>query len=131
MRNTTANEQGSQHSDKGDMEVIVSVSGTDNEDIIITLSEIINRFNGRLQASRFHRMDDRFSGLFYVSINIAYFGPFRACLESLNSKRLQFEFSPGNAASSNALNSCGPSSFGGYQNRCNSTKADLEFWLYS
>lgn len=104
MRNTTANEQGSQHSDKGDMEVIVSVSGTDNEDIIITLSEIINRFNGRLQASRFHRMDDRFSGLFYVSINIAYFGPFRACLESLNSKRLQFEFSPGNAASSNALN---------------------------
>ncbi|GAA0210446.1 hypothetical protein GCM10009123_17280 [Kangiella japonica] len=104
MRNMTGSEQGLQHSDNSDMEVIVSVSGTDNEDIIVTLSEILNRFNGRLQASRFHRIEDRFNGLFYISINIAYFGPFRACLESLNSKRLQFEFSPGHSLSSGILN---------------------------
>lgn len=103
MRNTTGSEHDLLHSDSGDMEVIVSVSGTDNEDIIVTLSEILNRFNGRLQASRFHRIDGRFNGLFYVSINIAYFGPFRACLESLNSSRLQFEFSPGHPSTSNAV----------------------------
>lgn len=97
MRIESGYEQGLQHSDQGDMEIIVSVSGTDNEQIIVTLSEIINRFNGRLQASRFNRIDKAFNGLFYISINLSYFGPFRACLESLNSDRLHFEFSPANS----------------------------------
>lgn len=77
-----------------DMDVILSVTGKDNEQIIITLSEIINRFKGRLQASRFNRIDKTFNGLFYISLNLSYFGAFRACLESLNSDRLHFEFSP-------------------------------------
>lgn len=103
MRTETGSEQGLQHSDKGNMEVIVSVSGTDNEQIIVTLSEIINRFNGSLQASRFNRIDKRFNGLFYISINIAYFGPFRACLESLSSERLHFEFSPADSTANVAI----------------------------
>jgi glycine cleavage system regulatory protein len=104
MRTETGSEQGLQHSDQGDMEVIVSVTGTDNEQIIVTLSEIINRFSGRLQASRFNRIDKTFNGLFYISINLAYFGPFRACLESLNSERLHFEFSPANPSSNSLFN---------------------------
>ncbi|WP_223670081.1 hypothetical protein [Kangiella shandongensis] len=77
-----------------DIDVIVSVTGSGNEEIIITLSEIINRFNGRLQASRFNRMNNVFNGLLYISINPAYFGSFRACLDSLSSERLNFELSP-------------------------------------
>lgn len=77
-----------------DIDVIVSVTGSDNEEIVITLSEIINRFNGRLQASRFNRMNNVFNGLLYVSINPAYFGSFRSCLDSLSSDRLHFKLSP-------------------------------------
>lgn len=103
MQNGIGSEQLLEHlqQPEKDMEVIVSVTGNDNEEIIITLSEIINRFSGRLQASRFNRLDTSFNGLFYVSINIAYFGAFRACLESLNSERLNFEFSPAKSESSN------------------------------
>ncbi|AKE52949.1 hypothetical protein [Kangiella geojedonensis] len=98
MRNETERGDSVRYSEQEDMEVIVSVTGSDNELIIVTLSEIINRFNGRLQASRFNRIDKAFNGLFYISINLAYFGPFRACLESLNSERLHFEFSPANSS---------------------------------
>ncbi|GAA4347612.1 hypothetical protein [Kangiella taiwanensis] len=100
MRNETDRGDSLRYSEQEDMEVIVSVTGSDNELIIVTLSEIINRFNGRLQASRFNRIEKTFNGLFYISINLAYFGPFRACLESLNSDRLHFEFSPANSSNS-------------------------------
>lgn len=103
MRTEAGSERGMQHSEQEDMEVIVSVTGTDNEQIIVTLSEIISRFNGRLQATRFNRLDKTFNGLFYISINVAYFGPFRACLESLNSGRLHFEFSPADSNSNVVL----------------------------
>ncbi|AOE50771.1 hypothetical protein [Kangiella sediminilitoris] len=79
-----------------DIEVIISVTGTDNEEIIVNLSEIINRFNARLQASRFNRMGNAFNGLLSVSINPVYFGSFRACLDSLSSERLQFNLTPAN-----------------------------------
>ena len=104
MRNETNRGESLRYSEQEDMEVIVSVTGRDNELIIVTLSEIINRFNGRLQASRFNRIDKTFNGLFYISINLAYFGPFRACLESLNSDRLHFEFSPANSSNNTISN---------------------------
>ncbi|GAA4361692.1 hypothetical protein [Kangiella marina] len=99
MRNKTERSDSVRYSEMDDMEVIVSVTGSDNDLIIVTLSEIINRFNGNLQASRFNRIDKTFNGLFYISLNMAYFGRFRACLESLNSDKLQFEFSPANSSS--------------------------------
>lgn len=104
MRNETDRGESLRYSEQDDMEVIVSVTGSDNELIIVTLSEIINRFNGRLQASRFNRIDKTFNGLFYISINLAYFGPFRACLESLNSDKLHFEFSPANSSTNGLTN---------------------------
>ena len=104
MRNETNRGESLRYSEQEDMEVIVSVTGSDNELIIVTLSEIINRFNGRLQASRFNRIDKTFNGLFYISINLAYFGPFRACLESLNSDRLHFAVSPANSSNNTISN---------------------------
>jgi len=101
MQTNLHNEEFWKQESQQDMEVIVSVTGKDNEQIITTLSEIINRFNGRLQASRFNRIDKTFNGLFYISLNLAYFGPFRACLESLNSERLHFEFSAAEKSSAN------------------------------
>lgn len=77
---------------KLDKKFILTVTGSDHPEIITTITEILHRFKGSMEVSRFNRVKDHFSGLFAVSINSMYFKPFMACLESLESTKLRFEF---------------------------------------
>lgn len=80
------------HKLKLDKKFILTVTGSDHPEIITTITEILNRFKGSMEVSRFNRVKDHFGGLFAVSINSMYFKPFMACLESLESTKLRFEF---------------------------------------
>ncbi|MHC9509559.1 ACT domain-containing protein [Kangiella sp. M94] len=80
------------HKLKLDKKFILTVTGSDHPEIITTITEILHRFKGSMEVSRFNRVKDHFSGLFAVSINSMYFNPFIACLESLESTKLRFQF---------------------------------------
>ena len=80
------------HKLKLDKKFILTVTGSDHPEIITTITEILHRFKGSMEVSRFSRVKDHFSGLFAVSLNSMYFKPFMACLESLESTKLRFEF---------------------------------------
>ncbi len=81
-----------QHKLKLDKKFILKVTGSDHPEIITTITEILHRFKGSMEVSRFNRVKDHFTGLFAVSLNSMYFKPFVACLESLESAKLRFEF---------------------------------------
>lgn len=80
------------HKLKLDKKFILKVAGSDHPEIITTITEILHRFKGSMEVSRFNRVKDHFTGVFAVSINSMYFKPFVACLESLESVKLRFEF---------------------------------------
>ncbi|NVK22146.1 MAG: hypothetical protein HWD86_06480 [Kangiellaceae bacterium] len=77
---------------KQDRQLILSVIGSDHPEIITTISEILYRFKGNLEASRFNRIHNKFSGLLAITINHMYLKPFMSCLESLTSDKVKFEF---------------------------------------
>jgi len=77
---------------KLDKKFILTVTGSDHPEIITTISEILYHFKGSMEVSRFNRIKDHFSGLFAVSLSSLYFKSFMACLESLESTKLKFEF---------------------------------------
>jgi len=81
-----------QHKLKLDKKFILKVAGSDHPEIITTITEILHRFKGSMEVSRFNRVKDHFTGIFAVSLNSMYFKPFVACLESLESAKLRFEF---------------------------------------
>lgn len=75
-----------------DKQIILSVTGSDHPEIITTISEILYRFKGNLEASRFNQIKDKFSGLLAISINSCFLPSFVTCLESLSSDKVRFEF---------------------------------------
>lgn len=77
---------------KQDKQLLVTLMGSEHETILQTITEILHRFKGTYIRSHFHRLDDQFSGVLHISLSSLYLKPFIACLESLESPRVRFQF---------------------------------------
>ncbi len=74
-----------------DKEVILTINGSEHEDIMLTISEILYRFKGTILSNHFHRIGLQFSGLMQIGINHMYLKPFISCLDSLASYSVRFD----------------------------------------
>ncbi len=76
---------------KLDKELVLTVHGSEHEDILLTISEILYRFKGRFVSSHFNRVGLQFTGLMKIAINHMYLKPFITCLDSLTSYSVRFD----------------------------------------
>lgn len=76
---------------KLDKELVLTVYGSEHEDILLTISEILHRFKGTFLSNNFHRVGLQFTGLMKIAINHMYLKPFISCLDSLASYSVRFD----------------------------------------
>lgn len=76
---------------KLDKELILTVYGSEHDDILLTISEILHRFKGTFLSNHFHRVGLQFTGLMKIAINHMYLKPFISCLDSLASYSVRFD----------------------------------------
>ncbi|NVJ65561.1 MAG: hypothetical protein HWE16_03670 [Gammaproteobacteria bacterium] len=74
-----------------DKEVILTINGSEHEDIMLTISEILYRFKGSIISNHFHRIGLQFTGMMKIAINHMYLKPFISCLDSLASYSVRFD----------------------------------------
>ncbi len=84
-------ENSSDSSLKLDKELLLTIHGTEHEDILLTISEILRRFKGVFLSNHFHRVGLQFTGLMKIGINHMYLKPFISCLDSLTSYSVRFD----------------------------------------
>lgn len=77
---------------KQEKQLLVTLMGSAHDTILQTITEILHRFKGKFVRSHFHRLDDQFSGILHLSLSSLYLKPFIACLESLESPGMRFQF---------------------------------------
>lgn len=87
----TRGESASNKELKLDKEVILTINGSEHEDIMLTISEILYRFKGTILSNHFHRIGLQFTGLMKIAINHIYLKPFISCLDSLASYSVRFD----------------------------------------